>query len=111
MSAYSAPRETSAVIIRVFRSKRSTNAPAIGPNSSAGSIRAAITPAIANAPAASPPLAATSAVTATNPTQSPNELTVCAISSLENAGAVTRSLKVAGRVPRSAATSSAKLDT
>jgi hypothetical protein len=56
-------------------------------------------------------LLTTSAVTATKPTQSPKELAVCAISSLEKAGWVMRSLKVAGRVPRSAATSSANVDT
>src|SRR5512132_1171602 len=100
----------SAVIIRVLRLTRSTIAPATGPNRIAGSVRASMTPAIAYAPA-SPPLLATSAVTATNPTQSPNELTVCAASSLEKAGWVMRSLKVAGRVPRRAATSSAKADT
>src|SRR5262245_580375 len=101
----------SAVIISVLRLNRSTKAPAIGPNSRAGNMRAAMTPATAYAPPASPPLLATRAATATNPTQSPNELTVCAISSLLNAGWVMRSLKVAGRVPRSRATSSAKLDT
>src|ERR687898_669995 len=110
MRPYRAPRATSAVIITVLRLTRSTIAPAIGPNTIAGSVRATITPAIAYAPA-SPPLLTTSAVTATNPTQSPNELTVCAASSLEKAGWVMRSLKVAGRVPRSAATSSAKVDT
>src|SRR5262245_27311549 len=69
-------------------------------------MRATMTPATAYAPA-SPPLIVTSAVTATNPTQSPNELIVCAARSLEKDGWVMRSLKVAGRVPRSAATSSA----
>ena len=64
----------SAVIISVLRLTRSTIAPAIGPNRMAGSIRATMTPAIAYAPA-SPPLLTTSAVTATKPTQSPNELT------------------------------------
>src|SRR4029450_6305312 len=100
----------SAVIIRVLRLTRSTIAPAIGPNRIAGSVRASMTPAIAYAPA-SPPLLGPSAVTATTPPQPPNELTVCAASSLEKAGWVIRSLKVAGRVPRSAATSSAKDDT
>ena len=47
ISAYSAPREMSAVIIRVLRLTRSTIAPAIGPNRIAGSILATITPAIA----------------------------------------------------------------
>ncbi len=84
-------------------------APARGPNKIAGSIRATITPATAYAPEV-PPRRATSAVTATNPTQSPNELTVCATSSLEKFGWVTRSLNVAGRVPRSAATSSANVE-
>ena len=47
MSAYSAPREMSAVIISVLRLTRSTIAPATGPNRIAGSVRATITPAIA----------------------------------------------------------------
>ena len=47
MSAYRHPRATSEVIMIVLRLTRSTIAPAIGPNRIAGSVRAAITPAMA----------------------------------------------------------------
>ncbi len=83
-------------------------APANGPNRTAGSIRATITPETATAaPPGVRPRRATRAVTATNPTQSPNEDTVIAARSRENGGWTRRSRRVAGRVPRSAATSSA----
>ena len=50
-------------------------------------------------------------VTATNPTQSPSDDTDIAASSRANPGFVSRSLRVADRVPRRAATSSAMLAT
>ena len=93
-----------------LRSTRSTSAPATGPNRMDGSILATITPATAYAPPL-PPSLATSETTATNPTQSPIEETVCAASRRGNGGRVRRSLKLADRVPRSCATSSARLDT
>ncbi len=91
-----------------LRSTRSTSAPAIGPNSTAGSMRAVITAPIANpAVATDPESRVTRVVTATNPTQSPSDEIVIAASRRENAGWVSRSFRVAARVPRSAATSSA----
>ena len=112
MDPYITPRAMSAVIMIRLRSKRSTSTPAIGPNRSAGSMRAAMTPADGEplggpadqgrhegrAPPRTPP-----SPRATRPS--------CAASSRENAGWVRRSLSVADRVPRSAATSSANDDT
>ena len=96
------------MIMICLRSTRSTRAPAIGPNRIAGSMRAIITALIANpALAADPDSVVTSEVTATNPTQSPSDETLIAARSRENAGWVSRSFRVAARVPRSAATSSA----
>ena len=51
------------------------------------------------------------AVTATNPTQSPNDETDMAARSRANARCVSRSLKVADRAPRRTSTSSAMVDT
>jgi hypothetical protein len=112
IAAYIAPRERSAVIMIRFRSTRSTSAPASGPSRTAGSVRAIIRPATAN-PAVAVPAArsVTSEVTARNPTQSPSEDTDIAARSRANGGWVIRSRRVAERVPRSAATSSATLDT
>ena len=95
-----------------LRFTRSTSAPAIGPNRIAGSILAVITAPIARpAAAVDPETRVTSEVTATNPIQSPSEETDIAASSRENAGWVRRSFRVAGLVPRRAATSSAIVDT
>ena len=58
-----------------------------------------------------PPRPWTIAVTATNPTQSPKDETVIAASSRANVRWVRRSFRVAGRVPRSSATSSVIDDT
>src|SRR3954468_7231482 len=102
---YSVARPRSAAIMSFFRSSRSTNDPAIGPNRNAGSVRASITPEIAS-DAEPPPRPCTIAVTATNPTQSPNDDTDIAASSRANGPWVRRSRRVAGRVPRRAATSS-----
>ena len=101
----------SAVIMIRLRSSRSTRVPAIGPNRTAGSVRASIRPATEYAATPPPARSLTSAVTARNPTQSPREDTDIAASSRAKAGWVTRSLSVADRVPRSAATWSATLAT
>ena len=100
---------SAAIMIRL-RSSRSMSVPAIGPNRNAGSVRAIITPEIASE-ALPPPSPWTIAVTATKPTQSPNDDTDIAASSRANGPWVSRSPKVAGRVPRSAATSSVIEDT
>src|SRR6266511_2545926 len=76
-----------------LRPNRCTSAPSTGPTWMDGSSLA------------------TSEATATHPTQSPREETVCAASRRGNGGRVRRSLKLADRVPRSCATSSARLDT
>ena len=108
MAAYITARPRSARIMICLRSVRSTRAPANGPNNTAGSMRAVITaPTARPAAAVVPDSLVTSEVTAMNPTQSPSDETVIAASSRENAGCVSRSLRVAARVPRSAATSSA----
>ena len=74
----------------------------------AGSMRAVITaPTASPAAAVVPDSRVTSDVTAMKPTQSPSEETVIAASRREKAGWVSRSFRVAARVPRSAATSSA----
>ena len=109
--AYSAPRAMSAAIMIFLRSNRSTNAPANGPNRIAGSILAVMTPPIARPLVLMPDKLWTSDVTATNPTQSPRDDTVIAASRRENPWFVSRSLRVADLVPRSAATSSAMLAT
>src|SRR4029079_8265818 len=95
----------SAMIMICLRLNRSTNAPATGPNTNAGNVRATITPDTASA-AVPPPRLATIEVTATKPTQSPNDDTDIAASRRANVRLVSRSLMVAGRVPRSSATSS-----
>ncbi len=92
-----------------LRSTRSASAPAIGPSRTAGATRAAITPATAYAPA-DPPSRSARMAAALNPIQSPRDEIVCAASNLLNDGWVSRSLKVAGLVPLSCATSSAMLD-
>ena len=107
MEAYIAPRARSALTINLRRSNRSVNTPAKGPNTTEGSSRASITPATASAPTRWPPLAATRDATATKPTQSPSEDTSIARHRRENAGWKSRSLNDAGRLPRSAAISSA----
>ena len=62
----------SAMIMIRLRSSRSTSVPAIGPNSTAGSVRASIRPATEKAALPAPPArSATSVATARNPTQSP----------------------------------------
>src|SRR6266567_1779691 len=112
IDAYRAPRARSADTINLRRSNRSANTPANGPNTTDGSRRASITPATASPPfAAEPPSRATSVATATNPTQSPSEETSMARHRRENEGWTRRSLKVALRVPRMAAISSATLAT
>ncbi len=108
IEAYITARPTSARIMICLRSTRSTSAPANGPNRMAGSMRAVITaPTASPAAAVVPDSRVTSDVTAMNPTQSPSDETVIAASRREKAGWVSRSLRVAARVPRSAATSSA----
>src|SRR6185436_813456 len=107
---YRTARPMSAAIMIRLRSSRSTNDPAIGPNRNAGKVRASITPEIASE-AEPPPRPWTIAVTATKPTQSPNDETDIAARSLANGPWVSRSPNVAGRVPRSAATSSVIEDT
>ncbi len=110
MEAYPAPRARSATIMSRLRSKRSTNTPANGPNRIEGSSRASMTPVMAY-PARAPPILVTRAVTATKPTQSPSDDTSIARHRREK-DLILRTLpKVAGRVPRSAATSSAMLAT
>ena len=108
---YMVARPRSATIMIFLRSSRSTSEPAIGPNRNAGSVRAIITPEIASDADAAADAPATIAVTAMNPTQSPSEDTDIAASSRANGPWVSRSLKVAGRVPRRAATSSVIDDT
>ena len=108
---YNAPRAMSAAIMIFLRSNRSTSAPANGPKRIAGSILAVMTPPTARPFVVFPDRLATREVTATNPTQSPSDDTLIAASSRENPGWVRRSLRVADLVPRSAATSSAMLDT
>ena len=107
---YRVARPRSAAIMIFLRSSRSISEPAIGPNRNAGSVRASITPEIAS-DADAPPMPCTIAVTATNPTQSPNDDTDIAASSRANGPWVSRSRSVAGRVPRRAATSSVIDDT
>src|SRR4051795_6922941 len=107
---YSVARPRSAVIMSFLRSSRSMNEPAIGPKRNAGRVRASITPEIAS-DADPPPRPCTIAVTATNPIQSPNDETDIAASSRPNGPWVRRSRRVAGRVPRRAATSSVIVDT
>ena len=94
IDAYITPRPRSAMIMICLRSTRSTSAPAIGPNRTAGSMRAIITPLTANPALAADPTAWSPAtVTATNPTQSPSDETLIAASSRENAGWVSRSFE------------------
>src|SRR5439155_10235350 len=107
---YIAPRATAPPSMIRLRSNRSTRVPAMGPNRNAGSVRAIITPDTAS-DAVVPPRLTTIDVTATNPTQSPNDETDIAASSRANGRWVSRSRKVADRVPRRAATSSAMDDT
>ena len=110
---YITPRPMSAMTMMCLRLMRSTKIPAKGPNKMAGSVRATITPPTAR-PAAFDELgerSATREVTATKPTQSPSDEIDIAASRRENAGSVRRSLRVADLVPRSAATSSANVDT
>ena len=80
---YIAPRATSAPIMIRLRSNRSTRVPAMGPNRNAGRVRAIITPDTAS-DAVVPPRLTTIDVTATNPTQSPNDETDIAASSRAN---------------------------
>ena len=101
-------------VIKIDRShlhKGDPYAPANGPKRIAGSILAVMTPPTAKPAVLIPDKRATSDVTATNPTQSPRDDTVIAANRRENPGCVRRSLRVADLVPRSAATSSAMLDT
>ena len=71
-------------------------------------MRAVMTaPTARPAAAVDPDSLVTSEVTAMKPTQSPSDEMVIAASRRENAGWVSRSFRVAARVPRSAATSSA----
>src|SRR5688572_22011575 len=73
----------------------------MGPNRIDGSSRASITPATAVPPTRAPPASlATSEATATKHTQSPRDDSNIACHRREKEGWVSRSLRVAGLVPR-----------